>query len=95
MKVAVWIIFIIIAIIQLQVAVWKKDIDAKCGQIPSLLLGNKVDIFDSLPLVGKQGGHLFICSVVLVLAILLINSFLEPRKIWGAQSLTSSSSKRK
>ena len=23
---------------------WKKDIDAKCGQIPSLLLGNKVRI---------------------------------------------------
>ena len=29
-----------------QVAVWKKDIDAKCGQIPSLLLGNKVQTFD-------------------------------------------------
>merc|ERR1719391_502213 len=27
-----------------QVAVWKKDIDAKCGQIPSLLLGNKKDL---------------------------------------------------
>ena len=27
-----------------EVAVWKKDIDAKCGQIPSLLLGNKVRI---------------------------------------------------
>ena len=39
------IIFIIVIIIQLQVAVWKKDIDAKCGQIPSLLLGNKVNIF--------------------------------------------------
>ena len=38
-------IIFIIVIIQLQVAVWKKDIDAKCGQIPSLLLGNKVDIF--------------------------------------------------
>ena len=39
------IVVIIIVIIQLQVAVWKKDIDAKCGQIPSLLLGNKVNIF--------------------------------------------------
>ena len=40
-----------------QVAVWKKDIDAKCGQIPSLLLGNKVKTFDHLIL--TQTGSFF------------------------------------
>ena len=28
------------------VEIWKKDIDTKCGPIPSLLLGNKVSLLE-------------------------------------------------